>query len=74
MQKRLSVCLTFEVFFEPLVLRLSPLLEFLLKMSQELSGDTWERSEDGASCRAKGNFEPNRVSLGTFYFVPSSTK
>lgn len=48
---KVDICLTLEVLLEPLVLRFSPLLEFLLKMSQELRGDTWDRSEDGASYR-----------------------
>lgn len=43
------VSLTLEVLRDPLVLRLSPLLEFLLKMSQELRGVTLDRSEDGGS-------------------------
>lgn len=48
-----EICLTLEVLLDPLVLRLSPLLEFLLKINQELRGDTLDRSEDSGSWRTQ---------------------
>lgn len=49
------VSLTLEVLRDPLVLRLSPLLEFLLKISQELRGVTLDRSEDSGSWTTQTN-------------------
>lgn len=49
LQVQVEICLTLEVLLDPLVLRLSPLLEFLLKINQELRGDTLDRSEDSGS-------------------------
>lgn len=75
----MDICLTLEVLLEPFVLRFSPLLEFLLNMSQELRGDTWDRSEDGASCRTtNSHFMSRTVSsimpeVTTFLQEPSIT-
>lgn len=46
--------LTLEVLLGPLVLRFSPLLEFFLKSSQELSGESLDTSEDDVSWKTQG--------------------